>query len=69
MINEYALQNIRSIARLYISAVSTEMVIVIFCTIFFEAGKFTSQKYKNHISRTRKTNESTLQIANTVVYP
>jgi hypothetical protein len=38
------------------------------CKIFFEAGKFTSQKYKNHISRTRKINESTLQIANTEVY-
>jgi hypothetical protein len=67
IIIESTVQKIRSIARLYISAVSTEMVIVIFCTIFFEAGKFTSQKYKNHITVTRKTNEDTLQIVSTEV--
>jgi hypothetical protein len=67
IIIESTVQNISSIAPLYIPAVSTEMVIVIFCAIFLEAGKFTSQKYKNHISRTRKTNEDTLQIVSTEV--
>jgi hypothetical protein len=64
---EYTVQNIASIARLLISAVSTEMAIVIFCTQSFENNGYKRQKHINNICIIRETDEYTLQIINAIV--
>jgi hypothetical protein len=64
---EYTVQNITSIACLYISAVSTEMAIVIFCTQPFESNEYKLQKNITYICIIRETIEYTLQIINAIV--